>query len=204
MHDHMACPLSVTGHCGEIPAAACLTTRLTPLPSVLASSMLPGPFADLLLPCCSPQAFSRSIVFLLDRSGSMTGKPLQYARQALDRALTDLGPGDQLNIIAYDHEQVRGRASTVTPYTVHGVRPSACESVDCQAGLIWIDMPSLRRRPLPSPLSMSKTACVQAATEMLRCLARRYAGARVYKWYVRRPSRRQGGGCEARTWTRAA
>ena len=36
----------------------------------------------------------------------MTGKPLQYARQALDRALTDLGPGDQLNIIAYDHEQV--------------------------------------------------------------------------------------------------
>ncbi len=45
-------------------------------------------------------------MFLLDRSGSMTGKPLQYARQALDRALTDLGPGDQLNIIAYDHEQV--------------------------------------------------------------------------------------------------
>jgi hypothetical protein len=52
------------------------------------------------------QSFSRSIVFLLDRSGSMTGKPLQYARQALDRALTDLGPSDQLNIIAYDHEQV--------------------------------------------------------------------------------------------------
>ena len=45
-------------------------------------------------------------MFLLDRSGSMTGKPLQYARQALDRALTDLGPSDKLNIIAYDHEQV--------------------------------------------------------------------------------------------------
>ena len=58
------------------------------------------------LPPCSAQSFSRSIVFLLDRSGSMTGKPLQYARQALDRALTDLGPNDQLNIIAYDHEQV--------------------------------------------------------------------------------------------------
>ena len=66
---------------------------------------------------CSAQSFSRSIVFLLDRSGSMTGKPLQYARQALDRALAELGPSDQVNIIAYDHEQVmtqsRRRSGTV-------------------------------------------------------------------------------------------
>ena len=35
----------------------------------------------------------------------MTGKPLQYARQALHRALADLAPGDEVNVIAYDHEQ---------------------------------------------------------------------------------------------------
>ena len=34
--------------------------------------------------------------------------------------------------------------------------------------------------------------------------ARRYAGAPACRRCARRPSRRRGGGCAARTWTRAA
>ncbi|XP_024378444.1 uncharacterized protein [Physcomitrium patens] len=48
--------------------------------------------------------FQRAVVFLLDRSGSMYGDPLNDALQALYSGLESLKPEDSFNIIAFDHE----------------------------------------------------------------------------------------------------
>ena len=52
------------------------------------------------------QIFLRSVVFVLDRSGSMTGDPMQYAKQAIFAGLETLQAYDDFTIIAFDHEQV--------------------------------------------------------------------------------------------------
>ncbi|XP_073388005.1 uncharacterized protein [Physcomitrium patens] len=50
------------------------------------------------------KVFQRAVVFLLDRSGSMKGKPIEAARQALYFGLESLKPEDSFNIIAFDHD----------------------------------------------------------------------------------------------------
>lgn len=49
--------------------------------------------------------FSRSVVFIFDRSGSMVGDPLRYAKAALVAGLRLLGPQDEFTVVAFDHEQ---------------------------------------------------------------------------------------------------
>jgi Ca-activated chloride channel homolog len=46
----------------------------------------------------------KSVVFVLDRSGSMSGKKMEQAREALRTVLGGLREGDLFNIIAYDSE----------------------------------------------------------------------------------------------------
>lgn len=50
-------------------------------------------------------AFSRRIVFLIDNSGSMTGRPMQNAKEALVSALGLLQPQDLFAICVFNHEQ---------------------------------------------------------------------------------------------------
>lgn len=50
--------------------------------------------------------FARSVIFVVDRSGSMTGVPLEYARQALMTGLGLLTEEDQFTVVAFDHEQL--------------------------------------------------------------------------------------------------
>lgn len=45
---------------------------------------------------------SKNIVFVLDRSGSMEGKKIEQAREALRFVLNNLRGGDRFNIVAYD------------------------------------------------------------------------------------------------------
>ncbi len=45
----------------------------------------------------------RSVVFLLDRSGSMTGTPIQQARRALSACLSVLNPEDRFGLVAFDN-----------------------------------------------------------------------------------------------------
>ena len=52
---------------------------------------------------CAP--FARSVFFIVDRSGSMTGKPMAGANQALLAGLSSLGPQDTFNICAFDNLQ---------------------------------------------------------------------------------------------------
>jgi hypothetical protein len=47
--------------------------------------------------------FARNMIFLLDRSGSMTGEPFSEACRALVSALSVLRPTDQFTIVAFDH-----------------------------------------------------------------------------------------------------
>jgi len=46
----------------------------------------------------------KSIVFVVDRSGSMSGKKIEQARKALKFVLSNLREGDTFNIVAYDTE----------------------------------------------------------------------------------------------------
>lgn len=50
--------------------------------------------------CC------RSLVFILDRSGSMNGEPMHFAKEALQFGLGLLGPEDEFTVVAFDHEQL--------------------------------------------------------------------------------------------------
>ena len=43
-------------------------------------------------------------MFVIDRSGSMSGKKIEQVRAALKFVLDNLRPGDLFNIIAYDSE----------------------------------------------------------------------------------------------------
>ncbi len=45
---------------------------------------------------------AKTVVFVVDRSGSMSGKKIEQARRALDFVLGNLRKGDLFNIIAYD------------------------------------------------------------------------------------------------------
>ncbi|KAI8464066.1 MAG: von Willebrand factor type A domain-containing protein, partial [Monoraphidium minutum] len=84
---HVAPPAS-----GDAAAAA-----IDPRGSFCMMVSPPGP------ECSVP--FSRSAVFLFDRSGSMAGEPLRAAKAALAAGLALLGPGDEFTVVAFDHEQ---------------------------------------------------------------------------------------------------
>ncbi len=63
---------------------------------------------------------ARRVVFLLDRSGSMSGKPIKQARHALENCLANLSPEDLFGIVAFDTEveQFRERLVAATPESV--------------------------------------------------------------------------------------
>lgn len=50
-----------------------------------------------------PASRARSVIFVLDRSGSMAGWKLVAARRALARMLDSLGPADRFQVYAFDH-----------------------------------------------------------------------------------------------------
>jgi Ca-activated chloride channel family protein len=50
------------------------------------------------------KAVAKSIVFVVDRSGSMSGKKIEQAKGALRFVLNNLNEGDLFNVVAYDSE----------------------------------------------------------------------------------------------------
>src|SRR5678815_1850627 len=44
----------------------------------------------------------RNVIFVVDRSGSMSGKKIEQAKEALKFTLNNLRTGDMFNIVAYD------------------------------------------------------------------------------------------------------
>jgi Ca-activated chloride channel family protein len=56
-----------------------------------------------------PARTIRRVVFLLDRSGSMSGAPLKQARVAIESCLAKLSPEDQFGVVAFDNNSERFR-----------------------------------------------------------------------------------------------
>ncbi len=52
----------------------------------------------------SARSLPRRVVFVLDRSGSMEGRPIQQARRACEACLTALSPEDRFGIVAFNDE----------------------------------------------------------------------------------------------------
>ena len=52
----------------------------------------------------SDQPPKKTIVFVVDRSGSMSGKKMEQAKAALAFVLNNLHEGDLFNVVAYDNE----------------------------------------------------------------------------------------------------
>ena len=50
------------------------------------------------------QSISKNVVFVVDRSGSMTGRKIDQAKEALRFVINNLNDGDLFNIVAYDSE----------------------------------------------------------------------------------------------------
>jgi hypothetical protein len=50
------------------------------------------------------KVFRKAVVYIVDTSGSMQGKPLESVKNALSTALSDLTQGDFFNIIAFNDE----------------------------------------------------------------------------------------------------
>lgn len=48
--------------------------------------------------------FKKDVIFIVDISGSMQGKPLEDTKNALAVALSKLDPGDSFNIVAFNGE----------------------------------------------------------------------------------------------------
>lgn len=64
-----------------------------------------GSFVTFVNPPVKPEAFTaRDIIFLIDRSGSMSGQPWTNAAQALQHAMNTLQEQDRFGIVCFDHE----------------------------------------------------------------------------------------------------
>jgi len=64
-----------------------------------------GSFVLLVNPPVKQEEYApRDILFLLDRSGSMSGKPWHDAVSALETATNNLNAGDRFGIVCFDHE----------------------------------------------------------------------------------------------------
>lgn len=85
---------------------------------------------------CWSQVFQRAVVFLLDRSGSMYGKPIEDARQALFFALDSLKPEDSFNIVAFDHELTlfSSQMERATPNAIGWAREWAMTNCTARGG----------------------------------------------------------------------
>jgi Ca-activated chloride channel family protein len=74
------------------------------------------------------QKVAKTVVFLCDRSGSMSGKKMEQAKAALQFLVRQIEPGDTFNIVAYDSE-------------VESFRPELqrADAATIRAALAWVD-----------------------------------------------------------------
>jgi len=114
--------------------------------------------------------YPRDIIFLVDRSGSMTGTPFQQATQALGSAFGTLNPQcDMFSLVMYDHEFKNSMASNgmlqpATPQNVqHAINymnthgPNG--ATDIASPLMWA-LNTLKRASVEAPQRISVKSIV--------------------------------------------
>ncbi|WP_372724615.1 ATPase, T2SS/T4P/T4SS family [Novipirellula sp.] len=62
-----------------------------------------GTFAIHLVPTSRKSDLPKNVVFLLDRSGSMSGWKMEAARRGISRLIDTLGPNDRFQVLAFDN-----------------------------------------------------------------------------------------------------
>ncbi|MEP0548040.1 MAG: VIT and VWA domain-containing protein [Rhodothermales bacterium] len=85
------------------------------------------------------QALPKTVVFVIDRSGSMAGRKMEQAKDALSFVLDNLGDDDLFNVVAYDDrvETFEPELQRYSPETrraaldyVDGLRPGGSTNID--------------------------------------------------------------------------
>ncbi|XP_045688369.1 inter-alpha-trypsin inhibitor heavy chain H4 isoform X2 [Phyllostomus hastatus] len=72
----------------------------------------------------------KNVIFVIDKSGSMTGKKIQQTREALIKILDDLSPKDQFNFISFN-----GKATQWKPSLVQASADNVKEARDYAANI---------------------------------------------------------------------
>ncbi|XP_014986190.3 inter-alpha-trypsin inhibitor heavy chain H4 isoform X6 [Macaca mulatta] len=74
----------------------------------------------------------KNVVFVIDKSGSMSGRKIQQTREALIKILDDLSPRDQFNLIIFSTEATQWRPSLV-PASAENVNEARSFAAGIQA-----------------------------------------------------------------------
>ncbi|XP_023051299.2 inter-alpha-trypsin inhibitor heavy chain H4 [Piliocolobus tephrosceles] len=74
----------------------------------------------------------KNVVFVIDKSGSMSGRKIQQTREALIKILDDLSPRDQFNLIVFSTEATQWRPSLV-PASAENVNKARSFAAGIQA-----------------------------------------------------------------------
>ncbi|PNI80207.1 ITIH4 isoform 7, partial [Pan troglodytes] len=74
----------------------------------------------------------KNVVFVIDKSGSMSGRKIQQTREALIKILDDLSPRDQFNLIVFSTEASQWRPSLV-PASAENVNKARSFAAGIQA-----------------------------------------------------------------------
>nr|XP_055130073.1 inter-alpha-trypsin inhibitor heavy chain H4 isoform X1 [Symphalangus syndactylus] len=77
-------------------------------------------------------AMPKNVVFVIDKSGSMSGRKIQQTREALIKILDDLSPRDQFNLIVFSTEAIQWRPSLV-PASAENVNKARSFAASIQA-----------------------------------------------------------------------
>jgi serine/threonine protein kinase len=107
------------------------------------------------VPAAVTRTFARDLIVLVDTSGSMTGRPLDKAKQVIALLIESLGEGDRLELIAFSSEPRR-----------HQPAPVAATSSAKRAAIAWL-------RDLSAGGGTEMRTAVVAALQQLRPGAQR-------------------------------
>ncbi len=108
------------------------------------------------VPQAEPEAIPKTVVFAVDRSGSMAGRKMEQARDALAFVLNNLGDDDLFNVVAYDDrvETFEPELQRYTPESraaaldfVDGLRPGGSTNIDGALGEALALIPDEGRSP---------------------------------------------------------
>ncbi|KAJ6668377.1 hypothetical protein lerEdw1_015754 [Lerista edwardsae] len=81
------------------------------------------------------QVFPKNIIFVIDKSGSMSGKKIQQTQEALQKILEDLNPEDHFNLVVFGEEVTKWKPSLL-PATKENVKQAKryVNSIDANGG----------------------------------------------------------------------
>lgn len=153
----------------------------------------PGTFLLFLVPPLLPkleEIFAREFLFVLDRSGSMGGMPMEAARRALQYCLRGMRPGDTFNIVAFDDRVDPFSFTPVAASQENILRADAfLETIDARGGTVLNPalLAALSTRPDPKrqrSVVLLTDGGVGNEDEIFRTVESRLGDGRLYVFSI--------------------